>query len=178
MTDWDIFPFEAEGLTVRPLAAPVLPESPRAGAGGVDCRSCQDDRGTVWRDERWRLRRFDKPGGAPLSLLLVSRAHVDFTDLPDDRASELGVLLVHVARAIEALPHIARAHVSKWGDGAEHLHLFFYARPAGMRQMLGAFMQLWDDLLPPVPVAERDADAWAVARTLRAPYGGEVVGPL
>ncbi len=176
MTDWDIFPFEPDGLTVRPLAAPVLPEPPRAGSGGVDCRSCEDQSLAVWRDEHWLLRTFSSTGGAPLTVLLESRAHVDFPDLPDERAAELGVLLVHVVRAIEELPHVARAHVSKWGDGAEHLHVFFYARPAGMRQMFGAFMQLWDDLLPDVPVAERDADARSVAESLVASYGGEVVG--
>ena len=70
--------------------------------------------------------------------MLEPIAHHDLADLPDDRAAELGLLTVRIARAIEALPHIARAHVSRWGDGSAHLHVFFFARPAGFaRQPVG-----------------------------------------
>jgi hypothetical protein len=83
---------------------------------------------------------------------------------------------VHVVRAIEALPNIARAHIARWGDGGEHMHTWFFARPEGVRQMLGTVMPIWDDLMPPVPVAERDADARAVAAALVGSYGGSAVG--
>jgi len=175
MTEWDIFPYEADGLTVVPLRAPELPEPARAGAGGVDCHACEEPRGTVWRDEHWRLSVSSSTSGAPLRMSVGLVEHADLPDLSDERAAELGVLLVHVTRAVEGLPHVARAHVSRWGDGAEHLHLFVYARLEGMRQMLGTLMPLWDDTLPPVPREQRDADAQAVARTLAATYGGEVV---
>jgi hypothetical protein len=174
----EIFPFETADLTVVPVVAPVVPEPARHGIGGVDCRSCTSDGGTIWRDDHWRLRVSAATTGVPLRLMLVSRAHVDFPDLPDDRAAELGVLLVHLARAIESLPHVARAHLSKWGDGEEHLHVFAYARPEGMRQMLGFPMPLWEGVLPPVPVDERDADARAVAEALARSYGGEVTPPV
>ena len=142
----------------------------------MGCRSCGSEDGTVWRDDHWRLAVGHALTGVPLRLMLFSRAHVDFPDLGDDRAAELGVLLVHLARAIESLPHVARAHLSRWGDGAEHLHVFAFARPAGMQQLRGIFLPVWDDALPPVPTPERDADAWAVAHALARSYGGAVVG--
>jgi hypothetical protein len=84
-----------------------------------------------------------------------------------------GLLTVRIARAIEALPHIARAHVSRWGDGGSHLHVWFFARPAGFAQLRGTCLALWDDLLPAVPAAHRDRDAATVAAAL-AVHGGHV----
>jgi hypothetical protein len=52
-------------------------------------------------------------------------------------------------RAIEALPHIARAHVSRWGDGGAHLHVFFLARPVGFAQLRGTFLAVWAICCPP-----------------------------
>lgn len=102
--------------------------------------------------------------GAPLVLMLSPRAHYDLPTLPDARAAELGVLLAQIARAVEALPHVARAHVSRSGDGGAHLHVFGYARPLGFPQLPGTCLAIWDDLLPPVPVEVVVADAAAVAR--------------
>ena len=92
-----------------------------------------------------------------------------------DRAAELGLLTVRIVRAIEALPHVARAHVARWGDGGSHLHVWFLARPAGFGQLRGTCLALWDDLLPPVPAADRDHDAAAVAHALAA-HGGQASG--
>ena len=174
ITDWDIFPFESDGLTVIPLAAPELPEPARYDVGGAGCGACEAASGIVWQDEHWLLVT-TKPSGAPLRVMLLSREHVDFPELTDDRAAELGLLTVHIVRAIEALPNIARAHIARWGDGGEHMHTWFFARPEGIRQMLGTVMPIWDDLMPPVPAEERDADARTVAEALVASYGGEVV---
>ena len=176
ITDWDIFPFETDGLTVTPLAAPELPEPSRYDAGGAGCDACGATSGVVWHDDHWVLVT-TKPSGAPLRLMLLSREHVDFPGLPDERAAELGLLLVHVVRAIEALPNVARAHIARWGDGGEHMHAWFFARTEGIRQMLGTVMPIWDDLMPPVPLEERDPDARAVAEALVASYGGSAVGP-
>jgi hypothetical protein len=93
--------------------------------------------------------------------------------LPDDLASEFGVLIAHVARAVESLSNIARAHVSRWGDGGAHLHVFFFARPIGFVQLQGTCLAVWDDLLPPTPHDVRDADALEIARMLEASYGGQ-----
>jgi hypothetical protein len=110
--------------------------------------------------------------------MLTPRAHHDLPDLPDDRAAELGILQVRIARAIESLPHVARAHVSRWGDGGVHLHIFFYARPAWFAQLRGTAMAIWDDLLPAVPANLRDADASAVAQALAQSHGGRANGAI
>jgi diadenosine tetraphosphate (Ap4A) HIT family hydrolase len=171
MTGWDVFPFEQSGLRAVPLVPPVLPEPARAGENAADCPACAAGREPVWSDEHWRLSVLG-PSGAPLILLLEPTAHYDLPDLPDDLAGEMGLLTVRIARAIEALPHIARAHVSRWGDGAAHLHIFFFARPEGFRQLRGTCLAVWDDLLPAVPDEQRDRDAAAVAQTLAGSHGG------
>jgi len=173
LTAWEIFPFEPEGLRVVPLKTPELPEPSRRGENGVSCDSCAAvGRGDIWQDDRWRLLTFSEPSGAPLVLMLLPKEHLDLTDLSDDLAGELGRLVVHIARAIETLPHVARAHVSRWGDGGAHLHVFFFARPEGFVQLRGTCLAIWDDLLPPTPRDVRDADALTVARALVFSYGG------
>ena len=166
MTGWEVFPFESDGLRVVPLARPVLPEPPRYGEGGVNCRACKGERKVLWSDDHWNLNSTGALSGAPLVLILEPKAHYDLTDLPDDMAAELGILVVHIARAIESLPHIARAHVYRVGDGGAHLHVFFFARPAGFSQLRGSCFVLWDDLLPEIPLEQRDVDALAVATSL------------
>jgi len=171
MTGWEIFPFEHDSLRTVPLARPELPEPARDGEGGRPCRACEQPAPAIWSDAGWRLQVL--PGsGAPLVLMLLSAAHVDFTGVSDDQAAQLGRLIVHISRAVEALPNIARAHVSRWGDGGAHLHVFFLARPAGFRQLRGSCLPLWDDLLPAGPDGPRAADAAAVARAVAASYGG------
>jgi hypothetical protein len=93
-------------------------------------------------------------------------------DLPDQLAAELGVLTAHIVRHMEALEHIARAHVYRLGDGGAHLHVWFFARPEGQVQMRGSWLVVWDDLLPEYPADVADADAAVVAGALAASYGG------
>jgi hypothetical protein len=168
----EVFPFEQARLQVVPLATPALPEPDRAGENGRDCPACTAGRAPVWSDKHWRLSALG-PSGAPLILMLEPAAHHDLPDLPDDRAAEMGLLMVAISRAIESLPHIARAHVSRWGDGAAHLHLFFFARPAGFSQLRGTCLAIWDDLLPAVPARQRDRAAAAVGQALAGSYGGQ-----
>lgn len=175
MTYWEIFPFERDGLRVVPLAPPQLPEPPRAGDDPRDCPSCASRDDGIWLDDHWRLSRFEK-AGVPLLLMLHPREHYDLADLPDDRARELGLLTVLIARAIEALPHVARTHVSRWGDGGAHLHVFFWARPEGQFQLRGSCLPVWDDLLPEYPEDVAAADATVVAGALAASYGGTARG--
>ncbi len=99
----------------------------------------------------------------PLVLMLHPRDHYDLGDLPDELAAELGVLTAHLVRHVEALPHIARAHVYRIGDGGAHLHVWFFARPEGQAQLLGSWLVVWDDLLPEYPAEVADADAAIVA---------------
>lgn len=176
MTGWAVFPFESDGLQVVRLEPPVVPEPSRQGEGGNPCSACDDPgRGTVWTDDVWLMRAMPGKTGAPLLLILEPFEHFDLSDLPDDLAASMGRLIVHVARAVESLPHIARAHVSRWGDGGAHLHLFVYARPEGFSQLRGTCMAIWDDLLPATPPGELVADARQVAKALVDSYGGRVV---
>jgi hypothetical protein len=171
MTAWEISPFEQAGLTVSALRPPVLPEPPRHGEDPADCGSCRRRDEGLWLDEHWRLSRV--PGvGVPLALMLHPRDHHDLADLPDELAAELGVLTVHLSRHIQALPHIARAHVYRLGDGGAHLHVWFFARPEGHSQLYGSWLVVWDDLLPEYPEDVAAADAVTVARALAASYGG------
>ena len=172
MTGWEVFPFEQAGLRVVPLARPVLPEPARAGQSAADCPACGSGRVPVWSGEHWRLSVLG-PSGAPLIQIHEPHAPSDLPHLPDDRASEMGLLIVRIAQAIESLPHIARAHVSRWGDGAAHLHIFFFARPAGFAQLRGTCLAVWDDLLPAVPAGQRDADAAAIGQALIRSCGGQ-----
>jgi diadenosine tetraphosphate (Ap4A) HIT family hydrolase len=171
MTGWEISPFEPEGLRVAPLRPPVLPEPPRHGEDPADCSSCRERDEGIWRDDRWRLTRIEKVG-VPLVLMLHPRDHHDLDDLPDDLAAELGVLTAHIARHVQALPHISRAHVYRIGDGGAHLHVWFFARPEGQAQLYGSWMVVWDDLLPEYPEDTAAADAALVAEALTVSYGG------
>lgn len=175
MTGWEISPFEQEGLRVSPLRPPVLPEPPRHGEDPATCGSCQRRDEGIWLDENWRLSRISGVG-VPLALMLHPREHHDLADLPDALAAELGVLTVHIARHVQALPHIARAHVYRIGDGGAHLHVWFFARPAGQSQLYGSWLVVWDDLLPEYPADVADADAQVVARALADSYGGTAAG--
>ena len=171
MTGWDISPFEQDGLRVAGLRPPVLPEPPRHGEDPADCGSCRNRDEGIWFDERWRLTRIDGVG-VPLVLMLHPRDHYDLADLPDDLAAELGVLTVHVARHVQGLPGVSRAHVYRIGDGGAHLHVWFFARPEGQAQLYGSWLVVWDDLLPEYPTDLADADAGVVADALVASYGG------
>lgn len=164
--DWDTWPFDGE-LSVRRLQPPVERERPRFGAGGVDCRRCAaSDDEYLWTNEDWRLFSPEKPSGLPLVVLLEPRAHfAEPGDLPDDLASELGLLLARIERAVRSLGELGRVHVCRWGDGGEHLHWWFMARPARLPQLIGSFAAIWDDILPPTPeeVWRADLDALKAA---------------
>jgi diadenosine tetraphosphate (Ap4A) HIT family hydrolase len=176
MAAWSTSPFELGDLRVVPLRSPQLPEPPRNGEGGEPCRNCTEEmEGVVWENSDWRLALLGQASGAPLILILFPKRHFDLSTLPDDLASEMGRLIVHTTRAIETLPHIARSHVSRYGDGGAHLHVFFLARPEGFPQFRGTWFAVWDDLLPPVPEAMRTDDARTVARGIESTYGGRAV---
>ncbi|MEV6196537.1 hypothetical protein AB0M19_29530 [Streptomyces sp. NPDC051920] len=171
MTSWEISPFEPEGLRVAPLRPPALPEPERHGEDPENCDPCRARDEGIWFNERWRLARI-KGVGVPLVLMLFSRDHYDMADLSDEMAAELGLLTTHIVRHVQGLPHVSRAHVYRIGDGAAHLHIWFFARPEGQAQLFGSWMPVWDDLLPEYPADVADADAVTVADALVTSYGG------
>jgi diadenosine tetraphosphate (Ap4A) HIT family hydrolase len=171
MTGWDISPFEHDGLRVAPLRPPVLPEPGRHGEDPAECGSCRERDVGIWFNDRWRLARV--PGvGVPLVLMLYPRDHYDMAELPDELAAELGLLTTRIVRHVQAVPHISRAHVYRIGDGAAHLHVWFFARPEGQAQLYGSWLAVWDDLLPEYPADVADADAATVADALVGSHGG------
>jgi diadenosine tetraphosphate (Ap4A) HIT family hydrolase len=164
--EWETFPFEGD-LRVRPLEAPVEAERPRFGEGGVDCGRCaRGDETALWRDESWRVVPLDRPHGLPVVVILETRAHHDLPDLPVALAAQLGPLILRIERAVRGVGEIGRVHVCRWGDGSEHFHVWFMARPARMPQLIGSFAAIWDDILPPVPEDLWRANLDVVARAL------------
>jgi diadenosine tetraphosphate (Ap4A) HIT family hydrolase len=148
--EWDTFPFDGE-MRPRALRPPSKQEVRRQGEGGVDCKPCAaPDSEFLWTTERWRLRSLGRPSGLPVVLLLDPRAHYgEPGDLPDEMAAELGTLLARIERAVGTVDGIGRVHVCRFGDGSEHLHWWFMARPARLPQLIGSFAAIWDDVLPP-----------------------------
>jgi diadenosine tetraphosphate (Ap4A) HIT family hydrolase len=166
--EWETFPFEGD-IRVRPLAPPVAEERPRSGAGGVACWRCErGDSDAVWSDEHWLVRPMEKPTGLPVVVILQPRPHHDLHDLPDGLARELGPLIQRVERAVRSVGGIGRVHVCRWGDGSEHLHFWFMARPARLPQLIGSFAAIWDDILPPIPEEVWRENLRLVAESLAA----------
>jgi diadenosine tetraphosphate (Ap4A) HIT family hydrolase len=150
--EWESWPFAGE-LSVRPLERPVQREKPRHGEGGVDCGRCAaSDERYIWTNERWRLFGLDKPSGLPVVVLLEPRAHFSAPgDLPEELAAELGVLTGRIERAVRDVEGVGRVHVLRYGEGSDHLHIWFMGRPARFEQMRSSFAAIWDDVLPPTP---------------------------
>jgi hypothetical protein len=169
MSGWDIFPFEGD-IRVARLQDPVLPEPPRTGEGERPCESCEAglDR-ALWADDRWKL---IAVGPASITqVLLCPIEHLDYPDLDDAMAAELGVLSVRLDRVLTALGGIGRVHVMKIGDGGAHLHVWFCARPEGVLQMRGSSLVDWSDCIPPMPQDEWDAVLDEVAAGMAAAGG-------
>jgi hypothetical protein len=148
--EWDSWPFEGD-VTPRELQRPVEKEPARHGEGGVDCFQCGPAENEVWSNENWVLRPLDRPSGLPVVVLLEPKRHVDFPDLDDELAAELGPLLLKVYRAVAQVPGVGNVHIGRWGEGSEHCHIWFMARPARMNQLRSSFAAVWDDVLPPTP---------------------------
>lgn len=164
--DWETFPFDGE-LRPRKLLAPVAEEKPRNGLGGVDCHACsksEDD--LLWHDENWQATAAG-PTGLPMIVILEPREHYDIDTLPPELAAELGPLMQRLERAVRAAGDIGRVHICRWGDGSEHLHWWFMARPARVPQLIGSFAAIWDDILPPLPEDVWQANVDAVTAAMR-----------
>jgi diadenosine tetraphosphate (Ap4A) HIT family hydrolase len=169
--DWPLFPFDGE-LTIR---QPInnAGDPPRAGEpGGSECHAClSDGEGAIWSDDHWIVRPPSTPASIPALVFLESRAHVDLDGLPDERAAEMGLLIVRLDRAMQAIGDIGRVHACRWGDGGSHFHMWFFARPRGSMNLLGFGMPFWEPVLPPLDQETWDANLQVVAREL-AKSGG------
>jgi len=176
MPGWDIFPFELDGLRIKPLEPLADAEPARHGDDPADCGCTQPTKPehaeqVAWSNERWRLTVLDMR--LPVAVILKPRAHHDLADLPDDLASEMGLLMVTITAGIEDLPSVGRCHVGRYGDGSAHVHPFFFGRPARMPQLRGSTLLDWEENLPAVPQDVRRANAAHVADRLVAKFGGD-----
>jgi hypothetical protein len=173
-TTWPTFPFEGR-MRIRALDAPVPEEPARNGEDPTTCTACHSaDDQYIWVSDRWRVRALERPSGLPVVLILESRSHLDLGDLPNLLAAELGVMTVRLERAIRSIEGVARVHVSRWGDGSAHLHVWFLARPYGRLQLRGTFLSMWDDILPPIPETTWRENLGLVAAWL-AEFGGRAL---
>lgn len=172
----DFFPFEGD-LQVVPLDVPAIPEPPRNGEpGGGDCFRCANpDQHVIWRDELWDVRTGFEPIGLPMMAGLAPREHMTLHTLTPQVVASLGEIIQRLAMAIGRVHGVARTHFSRWGDGSEHFHMWFLARPLGMMQLRGAMIAAWNDLLPPIPDDEFAANMRTVAAAM-VESGGEAVG--
>jgi hypothetical protein len=165
---WPAFPWTAQGdrIVPRPLDAPVEADRVRDGEGDRPCFRCSHPHeGVVWRNERWLLS----------VVRLQTREHMDFGDMGEELAGELGRLVLRAHNAMLALPHAGRVHIGKWGDGSAHLHVLLMVRPERLPQVIGSFAVEWDDILPPVPDEVWDREVVEVAAAMAAGGDGEVI---
>lgn len=179
VVEWDVFPWEVVDGVLQPkvLAPPLDAEAPREGdPGGAPCRTCarEDDDGLIWENDRWVVRPLPR-SGMPLVLMLEPRRHLDYTDLDDDLAAELGRVSVRLSRIMTDLPHVGRVHVMRIGDGGAHLHVWHLARPERFPGILGSLAQEWDMMLPPPPEEVWRADLRTVADRLATHEGRSLV---
>ncbi len=170
------FAFDGD-VQVVPLAEPVLPEPPRAGEpGGNPCITCTGPNSAViWRDDRWQLKAGLEPSGLPIVALLEPREHYRLDNLSPELLADLGPMIQRVAGAIRRIDGVGRTHFSRFGDGSEHFHVWFFARPVGMMQLRGPLLSVWGDILPFVPDEEFQANARTVATAL-AEVSGQPLG--
>ncbi|MEV6281316.1 hypothetical protein [Kribbella sp. NPDC051770] len=161
------FAFDGD-VQVVVLDEPVLPEPPRAGEeGGAPCPTCSDPDGlAIWADERWVVKAGFEPTGLQMVALLLPREHYRLDNLTPELVADLGSMIQRVAGAVGRIEGVGRTHFSRFGDGSEHFHVWFFARPVGMQQLRGPLLSVWGDILPPVPEEEFRANTRTVAAAL------------
>lgn len=167
MTGWEVFPFEADSLVVKPLGEPVLPEPDRRKAPG-DCKVCR-----ALGDERLVLAQGDhlaviRTGGTSLMFTanVVARQHAPLDDLDPAAYAELGEWIGRTYAALKALPGVGNVHVNKWENGTGHLAVVLLARPAGVLDLRGSNLPTWADMLPAIPEEEYAERAERLRRAL------------
>ena len=172
---WDIFPWDVVDGALAPKVIWPGDEPGRRGEGtATSCPECIgiDRERIVWEDEHWLLTHPGGPTGLPLVLMLHTREHEDFGQLDDEIASQYGRISNRLVRIVENLPNIGRVHVSRWGDGGAHFHVWFFARTKGLMPVLGSPAADWNDIIPPGAEDVWRADLHTVAMKL-SNWGGD-----
>ncbi|MGW8482897.1 hypothetical protein ACWGJP_07140 [Microbacterium sp. NPDC055903] len=138
-----------------PLDPMLVPERPRRGeTDPSECGHCLPSPHVIWEDDDWRVvSGFEGGVGLPFVGALSPRRHVRLEDAPVELLAGLGPMLQRLSEATKAIPAVARCHFSRWNDGSAHLHLWAYARPAGMMQGRGAILPYWEQSMPAMPDA-------------------------
>lgn len=167
MAEWEVFPFERDGLTPRPLGQRVVPEPSRARAADAcgTCKALARDDLVLHTGERLAVIR---PGGTSLMFVanVVAREHERLDDLDDAADEELGRLIRRTYRALRALPGVGNVQVCKWENGGGHLSVNVLARPLGVLELRGSNLPVWADMLPDIPQDEYDERAEVVRSAL------------
>ena len=167
MADWEVFPFERDALTPKPMGERVVPEPDRSRpveACGT-CKAIARADLVLHAGERLAVIR---PGGTSLMFVanVVSREHERLDDLDEAADEELGRLIRRTYRALRALPGVGNVQVCKWENGGGHLSVNVLARPLGVLELRGSNLPIWADMLPDIPQDEHDARAEVVRAAL------------
>lgn len=157
-----------------PLDEMLVPERPRNGELDPNaCGHCRTSEHTIWSDGVWQVRAgFGGNTGLPFVGAISPVQHVLLENAPLRVLAGLGPVLQRVSEAAKAIPAVARCHFSRWNDGSAHLHLWAYARPAGMMQGRGAILPYWEQAMPAMPDALMQEYLEIVAQSL-ASGGGD-----
>ena len=157
-----------------PLESMLVPEKPRSGElDPSECGACKPSPKTIWHDDEWQvISGFEGGVGLPFVGSISPRRHVKLEDAPIEVLAGLGPVLQRLSEATKAISAVARCHFSRWNDGAAHLHLWAYARPAGMMQGRGAILPYWEQSMPAMPEVMMREYIEIVATSL-ASGGGE-----
>lgn len=151
----------------------LVPEKPRSGElDPSECGHCRPSEHTIWHDDHWRVNAgFHGASGLPFVGAISPRMHTRLEDAPLEILAELGPLMQRISAAAKSIPAVARVHFSRWNDGSAHLHLWAYARPAGMMQGRGAILPYWEQCLPAMPDEMMQSYLGTIANELAANGG-------
>jgi hypothetical protein len=167
MAEWEVFPFERDGLVPKPLGERVVPEPSRARTADAcgTCKAVARDDLVLHTGERLAVIR---PGGTSLMFVanVVARRHERLDDLDEAGDEELGRLVARTYRALLALPGVGTVQIDKWENGGGHLSVNVLARPLGVLELRGSNLPIWADMLPNIPQDEYDARADVVRAAL------------
>jgi len=168
MAQWEVFPYEVDGLRARPLTEYEVPEPDRTRTPEAcgTCKALARDDLVLFVGERLAVIR---PGGCNLPFVanVVSRRHETFDDLDESSDTELGRLVRRTYQALKALDDIGNVNVNKWENGGGHLSVSLLARPLGVLQLRGSNLAAWTDMLPPTPEVQLAAHAETVRALLK-----------